>query len=127
MKTLLAVSLAALGLAACAAPESGIRDPEAFASRAERTTLSGRDAPAAVAACFAETATLLPGSTVLADGDGRGATYTLRPFGYSFEQMRFRPAGGGTEVTVLLAPGVNDRWRRDFERDRLAPLRACLD
>ena len=65
-------------------------------------------------------------SATFVDPDGQGATYTLRAFGYSFEEIRFRPApGGGSTAEVLLAPGLSARWRADFARDRLAPLQTC--
>lgn len=125
MKPLHLLALLSL-LAACAAPESGIRDPKDFAARAERTEITSAKPPLALARCFQDTATLLPFTTLLTDADGKGATYRLRGYGYSFEEIRFRPGTGkGTQATVRLAPGVNQKWRDDFAADRLGPLRRC--
>lgn len=121
-----AFALCLLVLAAgCAAPESGVRDPADFTARADRTTIASPRPAAEVAACFEREAAHLPGAAFAAAPDG-GATYTLRGFGYTFEQALFEPnPAGGSTATVLLAPGLNARWREDFARDRLAPLRAC--
>lgn len=119
-----AVCLLALA-AGCAAPESGIRDPADFTARAERTVIASPRPAAAVAACFEREAAHLPGAAFDAAPDG-GATYTLRGFGFTFEQALFEPnPDGGSTAAVLLAPGLNARWRADFARDRLAPLQAC--
>jgi hypothetical protein len=116
-----------LALTGCAtAPESGIRSPSRFQEIAERTELISTLAPAAVARCFEESAALLPMSAFLSTHDERGVTYRLRGFGYTFEEIEFAPsADGGSNITVKLAPGVNGRWRRDFERDRLSVVSRC--
>ena len=112
-------------MAACTAPESGIRSPAEFAERANRTEVTSARPALTVARCFQDTAALLPFSSMLTDADGKGATYRLRGYGFSFEEIRFRPAAAGSLATVLVAPGVNARWMADLERDRLAALRAC--
>lgn len=113
-----------MAVAGCATRESGIRDPERFRTVAERTTLVSSRAHTDVAGCFRDTAALLPMTTFVEVSDTR-TTYRLRGYGFTFEEIDFDAAPGGTEVTVMLAPGVNPRWRRDFARDRLEPLRAC--
>jgi hypothetical protein len=116
---------ALLFLAACAQVQTGYQDPAEFAARAERTEIESTRSAPELAACFRDRALLLPGSTLLADPDGQGATYTLRAAGFSFEEIRFRPAGEGSIATVLTAPGAGETFQADFERDRLKPLEAC--
>lgn len=112
-------------LAACTAPESGVRSPADFNARARQTEVASRRPALTVARCFQDQATLLPFSAILTDPDGKGATYRLRGYGYSFEEIRFRPAARGSVSTVLVAPGLNSRSLADLERDRLSVLRAC--
>jgi hypothetical protein len=124
MKHLFALAALPL-LAACAAPQTGYQDPAEFAARAARVEIASATPATDLGACFRDRALLLPGSTLLADPDGKGATYALRVAGYSFEEIRFRPAGRGSVATVLTAPGAGATFQAEFERDRLAPLRAC--
>jgi hypothetical protein len=120
------IDLAALlVLAACAQVQTGFQDPAEFAARAARVEVASPKSAPVLAACFRDRALLLPGSTLLADPDGKGATYTLRVAGYSFEEIRFRPSGMGSVATVLTAPDAGQSFRADFERDRLEPLRRC--
>jgi hypothetical protein len=121
-----ALALCLLALAAgCAARESGIRDPADFLVRAERTTIASARPAAEVAACFEREAAHLPGAAFAQTAEG-GAADTLRGFGFAFEQALFEnSSGGGSTATVLLAPGLEARWRADFARDRLAPLQRC--
>ena len=116
---------ALLFLAACAQAQTGYQDPAEFAARAARVEIASAKSAPDLAACFRDRALLLPGSTLLADTDGKGATYTLRAAGFTFEEIRFRPAGRGSVATVLTAPGAGKTFQADFERDRLDPLRRC--
>ncbi len=121
----------ALGLASsiagCATRESGVRDPVRFREIAEITEISSLIPPDKLAACFEDTAALLPMSVFRTDPATGVVSYRLRGFGYTFEEIDFFPGADpvGTQITVRLAPGVNAKWRRDFERDRMAPLQAC--
>lgn len=125
MRRLLTIAVLALPLAACAAaPESGIRDAARFRATAERTTVTSARPVAALVQCFRDSARLLPGSTILPESGGR-FVYTAEVAGFFFEEAVFAPAGRGSTATMLLAPGVNARWRADFARDRLDPLKAC--
>lgn len=121
------IRLAALAVpAACARMQTGRQDPAEFAARAERVEIVSASSAPDLAACFRDRALLLPGSTLLADRDGMGATYTLRVAGYSFGEIRFRPAGSGSVATVLTSPEAGRSFRADFERDRMAPLQRCV-
>jgi hypothetical protein len=113
------------GVAGCAVPESGIRNPAEFEARAVRSEVPSRRPAPEVARCFEQTAVLLPYSTVTADVDGKGATYRLRGLGQSFEEIRFRSDGRGSVAEVLVAPGLDAGWQTGLERDRLGPLRLC--
>jgi hypothetical protein len=124
MKRLIDI-IALLFLAACAQVQTGFQDPAEFASRAARVEISSAKSAPELAACFRDRALLLPGSTLLADRDGQGATYTLRAAGFTFEEIRFRPAGSGSVAIVLTAPDAGKTFSADFERDRLNPLRRC--
>ena len=118
----------ALLASACAAGDAGIRDPDTFQKVALRTEVSSRQDYAELARCFEDRAALLPMTSFIADPSGPAITYRLRGFGFSFEEIRFAPAsGGGSTATALLAPNLDGNWRRDFDADRLAPLRACAD
>ncbi|MBI1188941.1 MAG: hypothetical protein GC206_16670 [Alphaproteobacteria bacterium] len=124
--TFTTAAIMAIALTGCATRESGIRDPERFRAIAERTELTSARAHDEVAACFRDTAALLPMSDFI-DTAPNVVTYRLRGFGYTFEEIDFAAApGNGARITVLMAPGVNARWRHDFARDRLAPLDACV-
>ncbi|MBI1251464.1 MAG: hypothetical protein GC189_08335 [Alphaproteobacteria bacterium] len=123
-RLLLLAAIFIISLAGCATRPSGIRDPQAFRAQAEREVIASARAHTDIAACFRDTAALLP-MTDLIEVSPAQTTYRLRGFGYTFEEIDFAAAPGGSAITVLLAPGVNARWRRDFANDRLAPLRAC--
>lgn len=124
MKRLIDIT-ALLFLAACAQVQTGFENPAEFAARADRVEISSAKSAPELAACFRDRALLLPGSTLLADTDGHGATYTLRAAGFTFEEIRFRPAGRGSVATVLTAPDAGKTFSADFERDRLTPLQRC--
>ncbi len=116
----------ALGLAAagCATQDrSGIRDPDDFRLMAERTTIDSARPHGDVARCFEARAALLPMSSFTAE-EGR-TIYRLRGFGFTFEEIHFEETPTGSRVTILMAPNLNAKWRRDFARDRAAPLEAC--
>lgn len=127
------IALIALGIASsvagCATRESGVRDPVRFREIAETTEFSSAAAPEALARCFENNAALLPMSDFRADAGSAAVTYRLRGFGFTFEEIDFFADGesnpAGSRVVVRLAPGVNAKWRRDFERDRMTPLRNC--
>lgn len=119
---------AAIGLllAACAsADKAGIRDPEDFRRVARQVEFASPLPPADVARCFEERAALLPMSVVRPGDDASRWTYRLRGYGFTFEEIDFAAAAGGSTITTRLAPNLDRRWQRDFERDRLAPLRRC--
>lgn len=119
-----AISIATL--AACSTTESGVRDPSRFREIAERSVIASALPETELVACFRDTADFLPSTEFLPPRNDAGTDYRLRGFGFTFEEIEFRPApGGGSTATLLLAPGVNQKWRRDFQRDRVEPLRAC--
>ncbi|MDX2238541.1 MAG: hypothetical protein NW203_13345 [Hyphomonadaceae bacterium] len=125
MKRMLALTaLFTIALAGCATHETGVRDPQIFRAVADRFVLLSERPHAEVAACFQERAALLPMSAFVAASDQQ-IIYRLRGFGYTFEEIDFDASNAGSMVTVMIAPGVNDRWRRDFTRDRLRPLQDC--
>ncbi|MDX2222370.1 MAG: hypothetical protein SFV21_06460 [Rhodospirillaceae bacterium] len=120
--------MTALFLTACAAKESGIRDPIRFREVAERTVIMSVRSTENLIACFRENAILLPTTEFIPGDDVDSTLYRLRPFGFTFEEIMFRPAAdGGSTAELLLAPGVNARWRRDLELGRLQPLLNCAD
>jgi hypothetical protein len=115
-----------LALSGCVATESGVRSPARFQDIAERTQIDSALSPAAVARCFEDHAALLPMTAFVPTHEGPGVLYRLGGFGFSFEEIEFAPsADGGSAITIKLAPGVNARWRRNFERDRFAVVSRC--
>ncbi|MCA3694717.1 hypothetical protein [Aquidulcibacter sp.] len=122
----LAIALTVLATACATAKESGIRDPERFRAIAETSTLTSTSAPEKVARCFEDRAVLLPMTTFNKDEASGTTTYRLRGYGYTFEEIDFvANQDGGSVITTFLAPGVNAKWRSDFEVGRLAVLRSC--
>lgn len=116
----------ALMSTACALPDrAGVRNPEFFRQVATQSSIEGARPSADVARCFEERAALLPTSSFVRDDAAGATTYRLRSFGFTFEEIDFRPTAGGSRVTIFIAPNVNAKWHEDFERDRGAPLRAC--
>lgn len=125
-KQTLAIALTLLATACATAKESGIRDPQRFRAIAETTRLTSTQAPEKVARCFEDQAALLPMTRFIKDEATNTTTYRLRGYGYTFEEIDFvARADGGAEITTFLAPGVNAKWRADFEAGRLAVLRGC--
>jgi hypothetical protein len=122
----LVIALSLLATACATAKESGIRDPNRFRAIAEITKLTSTSPPEKVAKCFEDRAILLPMTSFNKDEATGTTTYRLRGYGYTFEEIDFAstPEGGST-ITSFLAPGVNAKWRRDFEIGRLAILRSC--
>jgi len=126
MKHLLPILTLALATSACSTPEpSGIRSPELFRQVAIRHSLASNQPAAAVALCFEAEATLLPMSDIVRDEKSGRATYRLRGFGFTFEEIDFEPTPNGSRMTVFIAPNMNAKWHLDFERDRGIPLGAC--
>lgn len=82
MKRLIDIT-ALMFLAACAQVQTGFKDPAEFDARAARVEVASTKSAPALAACFRDRALLLPGSTLLADTYGQGATCTLRAAGLS--------------------------------------------
>lgn len=122
----LAIALTVLATACATAKESGIRDPERFRAIAEQTSLTSKSAPESVARCFEDKAVLLPMTSFNTDQATGTTTFRLRGYGYTFEEIDFVVnQDGGSSITIFLAPGVNAKWRRDFEAGRLAVLRSC--
>jgi hypothetical protein len=114
----------ALAAAACATPDSaGVGDPASFRRVAAQSSIESTHPALEVAQCFQAQATLLP-MTRFSTTSASLVTYRLRGFGFTFEEIDFEAAPGGSRMTVFIAPNVNARWREDFERDRSAPS-AC--
>ncbi|MDX2235893.1 MAG: hypothetical protein NW200_15440 [Hyphomonadaceae bacterium] len=126
MKTAVLALALALSTAACATTNpTGVRDPDEFRRVAQRTVIESALPYADVARCFEDRAALLPMSSFIADEAAERTTYRLRGFGYTFEEIAFEAAPGGSRATVLMAPNLNTRWREDFARDRGAALALC--
>ena len=125
-KQFVAIALTLLSTAGATAKESGIRDPERFRAIAEKTSLTSASAPEKIARCFEDRAVLLPMTSFNKDAVTGTTTYRLRGYGYTFEEIDFvANKNGGSDITIFLAPGVNAKWRADFEAGRLAVLRSC--
>ncbi|KAA5803816.1 hypothetical protein F1654_08430 [Alkalicaulis satelles] len=124
MKPIL-LAFACLALTACAGtPQRAPAD--AFAAMAETAHLISAHGPEAISACFEAQGDFLPGARFLSDEAAGVWLYRLRGFGTTFEEIAFTPGtAGGSAIEVRLSPGLRARWRRDFERDRLAALEAC--
>lgn len=125
-RSLLTLVLFASGVSACATTPSGIRDPDLFTQVAEQTRVVSIRSATDVARCFEDRAALLPMTTFRPSTEESVVIYRLRGFGYTFEEIRFEPmTEGGSSATVSLAPNLNAKWHRDFQKDRLSPLQAC--
>ncbi|ESQ73994.1 hypothetical protein [Asticcacaulis sp. AC402] len=116
----------AIALTGCATPDrAGVRNPEFFRKVATQTSLESPLAAKVVAACFEEKADLLPMSKFTRDEASGRTTYRLRGFGFTFEEIDFEDTVSGSRMTIFIAPNVDSKWRKDFERDRGNPLKAC--
>jgi hypothetical protein len=120
MRKTLVLTLALLA-AACGGP----RDLSGYVRPAEATLVASRAAPEDFARCFEGAASLLPRSRITQEGEA--VIYRLATFGLFFEEIAFLPNGEhGSAAAIRLAPALDAKWRRDFERNRAAALRRCV-
>lgn len=110
----------------CAATPAGSVGAEAFSRDAAPVQLTGPRNASEAALCFEEQGRFLPLSEFSNDSAAGRYTYRLRIAELWFEQVRITPDGSGSRAEWRLAPNLDARWRAQFERDRLAPLRTCL-
>lgn len=64
-------------------------------------------------------------SSFVVDETAQRTTYRLRGFGLTYEEITFEATVAGFRATTFLAPNLEPRWYRDFERDRGGVLNAC--
>ena len=121
------IVVAGLILAGCdSMPATTIDGTQAFDRHALRVQLDSQSNAEHVARCFADSAALLPGSTITPYPGSGVFVYRLRAGRYVFESVELTPvAGGGSRAVVKVTPDYNGRMRADFVSNRLAPLYQC--
>lgn len=124
----LAPLLTAVSVVACAAgTQVGEKSAQDFADRTEILELASPAPAAQIARCFETRARLLPLSTVTYEADLRLYRYRLKAYDLWLEEAEFSDiASGGSRVQFRYAANYDNGWRAMLERDRLAPLKACV-
>ena len=114
-------------LSACSPmPTTTIDGPLAFHQHAIGVTVESALSTDTLAACFEETAGLLPGSTIALNPADGVTTYRLRAGRFLFESISISPrSDGGSLAVVEVSPDYKARMRADFVSHRLAPLYQC--
>lgn len=124
---LLVAGLALSILAGCATTPAGVAGYDAFkADTMPKALIGSRDA-ASAAQCFEDRAKFLPLSTFSRDPATTAFTYRLRVSDLWFEEVRITPEGVGSRAEWRVASSLDAKWLGQFERDRVEPLRQCLD
>jgi hypothetical protein len=119
--------VAGISLAGChSLPATTIDGAQAFDHHALRVQVDSQSTAERVARCFADSAALLPGSTITPYPQSGVFVYRLGAGRYVFESIELTPvAGGGSRAVVKVTPDYNGRMRADFVSNRLGPLYQC--
>jgi hypothetical protein len=116
----------AASLSACAPLAKGVSGYDHFLSQAAATVRTGPQSAAAAAKCFETNGNFLPLSEFSRDSADGSFTYSLRVAGVWYEQVLITPEANGSRAEMRLSPGLNAKWKSDFELDRAGVAVRCL-
>lgn len=116
-----------LFLCACAPLTTGVNGYDNFLRESNLTLLKGSSAAVKVANCFENQANFLPLSEFSRDSVAGSFTYRLRLAGVWYEQVRIFADAEESRVEIRLSPSLSGKWKADFDKDRGAILKQCLN
>lgn len=118
---------APLILSACAPMAAGVSGYDNFIHESATVVRTGTRPAAEAANCFENNGVFLPLSEFSRDGANASFTYRLRVAGVWYEQVQITGEGTGSRAEIRTSPRLNDKWKADFERDRVAAVKRCMN
>jgi len=112
-------------LAACSANKVGVEGYQQFAQTAKTESVTSNKSYTDFARCFEQNAKLYPLTEVKYIVARNEAVYELAAYGWWFETIQFVPQGAGSVAHIRLAHNYDEKWMRDFRKDRYPAIVSC--
>jgi hypothetical protein len=106
---------------------AGVSGYDNFISESATVVRNGVRPAVEAATCFENHGVFLPLSEFSRDGANGMFSYRLRVAGVWYEQIQIAADGTGSRAEIRISPRLNDKWKADFERDRVAIATRCLN
>ena len=118
---------ASLTLSGCAPMAAGVSGYDNFLAESAAVVRNGTRTATQAASCFENQGVFLPLSEFSRDEANGMFTYRLRVAGVWYEQVQITADGTGSRAEIRISPRLNDKWKADFERDRVAVVKRCMN